>query len=330
MTLTQTAQHLYQQAIVIDSQLGFEEAMPWSFAEKWQLVDCYAAAGFTALTLTLANEETSTDSALAYVAKVRQHILDRPDQYVIATTKADIVLAKQQHKMALRLMFQGTNPIGKNLELLNTFQTLGISSLVLAYNIRTPMGDGVIEESDAGLSHLGKQFVAEMNRLGLIIDVSHTGVNTSMEAMSLTTAPMVFSHSAVFGLAAHVRNINDAQIQAVANTGGVIGISGVGLLLGDAKVDTFVDHIDYVARLVGPQHVAIGLDNLYFADQFASFMSQQRITHPQAYANAASDANGWPCLQPEDMVHIVERLLQRHYAETDILGILGGNILRLM
>ena len=125
----------------------------------------------------------------------------------------------------------------------------------------------------------------------MIIDGSHAGIKTSMDALKLTTAPFVFSHSGVYGIEPHVRNVHDEQIKAVAKNGGVIGINGLGLLLGDANasVAKFVDHIDYITNLVGSQYVAIGIDNLDFADQFAEFMRKQNVTHPQAYANKVSD-----------------------------------------
>jgi membrane dipeptidase len=194
------------------------------------------------------------------------------------------------------------------------------------------MGDGIIEENDSGLSHLGKKFVAEMNRLGMIIDGSHAGPKTSMDALMLTTKPFVFSHSGVYKIAPHARNIRDEQIKAVAKSGGVIDINGLGLLLGDtnASIEKYVDHIDYIIQLVDAQHVGIGLDNLYFADQFAEFMEKQSITHPQACASIVNDATTWKCLQPEDIVSIIELLLQRGYSELDIKAILGENILRLM
>jgi membrane dipeptidase len=332
MKISAEAKKIFENAVVVDGQLGFEVAMPWTFEEKWSLVDRYKNAGFHALTLSLANEEITTEEAFNYLAQIRKHIFQYPEKYILAKSREDILRAKKENKIALRLMFQGTSPIGKNLDLLETFRELGISSLVLAYNIRTPMGDGIIEESDGGLSHLGKKFVAEMNRLGMIIDGAHAGLTTTMDAAKLTTQPMVISHSGVYSVHPHVRNVHDEHIKAVAKTGGVIGVNGIGILLGDpkARIEKYVDHIDYIVKLVGIKHVAIGLDNLYFADHFDQFMQNQRITHPEAYANKAGKRSDWQCLQPEDLIFVVELLIQRGYSENDINQILGENILRLM
>lgn len=332
MNISDQAKKIFNDAVIIDGQLGFETAMPWTFTEKWQLVDRYKKAGFHALTLSIANEESTTEKTLEYLAQIRKHIFSHPEKYILAKTQKDILRAKKENKIALRLMFQGTSPIGKNLDLLEIFRELGIGSLVLAYNIRTPMGDGVIEEKDSGLSHLGKKFIAEMNRLGMIIDTAHSGYQTTMDATRLTKSPMVISHSGAYGIHPHVRNVHDEQIKAIAKTDGVIGVNGIGILLGDpnASIEKYIDHIDYIAKLVGARHVSIGLDNLYFADQFDEFMQNQKISHPEAYANKAGNRSDWKCLQPEEIISVVELLVQRGYSDEDIKGILGGNILRMM
>ncbi len=332
MNIHDKAKRILQEAVIIDGQLGFEMAMPWTFTEKWALVDRYKTAGFHALTLSIANDESTTEQTLDYLSQIRKYIFQNPDKYILAKSKEDILQAKKENKIALRLMFQGTSPIGKNIDLLELFHELGITSLVLAYNIRTPMGDGVIEERDGGLSHLGKKFIAEMNRLGIIIDGAHTGYQTTMDALNLTKLPMMISHSGVYGIHPHVRNVHDEQIKAIAKTNGVIGINGIGILLGDPKasIDKYVDHIDYIVKLVGAKHVAIGLENLYFSDQFEDFMQKQQITHPEAYANIAGNKREWKCLQPEDILFVVELLIARDYSNDDIKNILGGNILRIM
>lgn len=327
-----TKQDLLRSSIIIDGQLGFEESMPWSFKDKWDLVNQYKDSGFTAITLSVANEENSFEEAISYLAQIRSYVASNADKYVIATTQEDILKAKAENKIALRLMFQGTNPIGKKLELLETFKQLGVSSMLIAYNIQTPIGSGVIEQQDNGLSFLGQNFISEMNKLDLILDGSHAGYETSMDALKLSQKPMVFSHSGVYGVAPHVRNIKDEQILALAKNGGVIGINGLGLLLGDANagIDKYVQHIDYVKKLVGIRHISIGLDNLYFADQFADFMQQQKVSHPSAYSSQVMDATTWKYIKPQNITDIIEALLDNSYTELEIQAILGQNILRIM
>src|SRR5690606_34276467 len=107
---------------------------------------------------------------------------------------------------------------------------------------------------DEGLSRFGVALIKEMNRVGMIVDCTHTGYRTSMEAMELSAAPTIFSHSLARALWDHERNVADDQIKACAATGGVIGMNGVGMFLGDndGSPEKVADHIDYVAQLVGP------------------------------------------------------------------------------
>lgn len=330
--ISDRAKQIFEDAIIIDGQLAFEHAMPWSFEAKWRLVDRYKNAGFHALTLSLGNEETTTEQALVYLAKVKKYIDEHSEKYILAKTKNDILQAKREQKIALRLMFQGTSFIGKNLDLLSIFHDLGISSFVLAYNIRTPMGDGVIEQHDAGLSHLGTKLILEANRIGMLVDLAHTGYKTAMDALAVTQKPLSVSHSGVFNIHQHVRNVRDDQIKAIAQKGGVIGINGLGLLLGDpnAGIEKFIDHIDYIAQCVGPEYAAIGLDYLYFAEEFEQFMADQSASHPSSYAKQVSDATTWKCLQPENILEIIDALVARGYSDKDIMGIVGGNIMRLL
>src|SRR3990167_4523113 len=156
-------------------------------------------------------------------------------------------------------MFQATAPI-YHLDLVNVYAALGISSLTLAYNIKTNVGNGIIEEKDDGLSVFGEALIHEMNTHAMLVDGSHAGVNTVLAALKITKKPFIISHSGVYGVHAHPRNARDEQIKAVAKTGGIIGINGLGVLLGDpnASIAKYVDHIDYVVNLVGPEYVGIG------------------------------------------------------------------------
>ncbi|MBA2648459.1 MAG: membrane dipeptidase [Legionella sp.] len=331
MHTKEKARNIYQKSIVIDGHFAVELAMPGSWEDKWSLIDSYANAGVTAVTLSLANEESKLEETLGYLALIRNHIFANKEKYILAVTKEDIVQAKKENKLALRLMFQGTGPLSLNINLAEIFFQLGISSMIIAYNIRTAMGDGCIEEVDAGLSHLGKCLIQKMNQLGIIIDCAHSSRNTILGSTAISLLPVIISHACVYGINPLPRNIQDEQIIAVAKSGGIIGVNGIGLLLGDtrASIKKYVDHIDYIVHLVGINHVAIGLDHLYFPERFNEFMKIQQITNPPAYAKMV-DTSMLTCIKPNQLVDVVEELLERDYIETDIQAILGENILRVI
>lgn len=327
--LSDQTNELLTSSIIIDGQLGFEPDMPFEFEEKWQLVDRYIKAGFSAITLSIANEESTQENTLSYLAKLLVYLNQHSNKYVLVKNPHDIEKAKKENKLAVKLMFQGTSPLGKNLNMVKLFRDLGITSLILCYNIKTPMGDGVVESVDGGLSHLGKKLIAEMNRVGMLIDLSHTGYKTSREAIEISKHPVIFSHSNAYSIHPHLRNLKDDMIKAVAKTGGYIGINGIGVLLGDEKASPtkVVEHINYISELVGPEHVALGTDYLYFPDEFPSFMKKQSITHPESYAKNFQIT--WQSFVPEKIPAIIEGLLKTGYSEREIKGILGENHLRV-
>lgn len=285
---------LYRNSVVIDGHFAVELSMPGTLDEKWTLIDSYADAGVTAVTLSLANDESKLEETLNYLALIRQHIFSHQNKYILAVTKEDIIRAKKENKLAIRLMLQGAGPLSMNINFAELFLTLGISSMVIAYNIRTAMGDGCIEELDAGLSHLGKKLICKMNEIGMIIDGSHSSMKTIMGSIEASALPTVISHACIYNITPLARNIRDEQIHAIAKSGGVIGINGIGLLLGDknASIKKYVDHIDYIVNLVGITHVGIGLDNLYFPDKFNEFMKNQPITNPSAYGKMVDPTAG--------------------------------------
>lgn len=330
--MKEKAKQIYQEAIVIDGHFAVELAMPGTLEEKWDLIDSYIAAGVTSVSLSLANDESKLEETLAYLALIRKHIFLHPDKYILTRTKEDILQAKKENKLAIRLMFQGAAaPLAMNINFTEIYSRLGISSLIVAYNIRTYMGDGCIEEVDAGISHLGKRLIQEMNNLGMIIDGAHCSMKTIMDSIEISKLPVIISHACAFGINSIPRNIRDEQIKAIANSGGIIGVNGIGLLLGDknASIKKYVDHIDYIVNLVGIPYVGIGLDNFYFGDKFNEFMKNQPVTNPSAYGKMV-DTSMFTCIKPNQLIDVVEELLVRHYSVSDIKAILGENFLRVI
>lgn len=325
------AKKIYEDSIVMDLHFAIEIAMPGTLEEKWALVDSYASAGVTSVSLSLANDESKQEEILAYLALVRQKIISQPHKYILAMTKDDILKAKKSKKLAIRLMFQGAAPLAMNINLVEIFYQLGISSMVIAYNIRTPMGDGCIEDVDAGISHLGKKLIQEMNKVGMIIDGAHSSMNTIIDSIKTSQLPVIVSHACAYGINPLPRNIRDELLIAIAKAGGVVGVNGIGLLLGDNTASTkkYADHIDYIVDLIGISHVAIGLDNFYFGDKFLEFMKHQPITNPGAYGKLI-DTSMFTCIKPDRLIEVVEELLTRQYSPGEIKAILGENMLRII
>jgi membrane dipeptidase len=225
--ISNRATALFNSSLVMDNSLGFEPEIEVPY--KWDILHRYLNAGFSYVTLSIATDATSLERTLLYMSEQIAKINAEADKFILVKNIDDILRAKQENKLALGFMFQGTNPIAKNLDMVDIYYQLGVRSMILSYNARNAVGDGCAEISDAGLSRFGRKLIEKMNQVGMIIDLSHVGRKTSMDVMEISQAPVIFSHSDVYAIHPHARNLNDQQIKACAETGGFIGINGIGL-----------------------------------------------------------------------------------------------------
>ena len=323
--ISPSAKEIFNQSYVIDLQLGFEPEIEAPY--KWNVVNRFAKSGFNMISMAVATDATSLERTIGYIAEVREKISTNSEKYILVKSVHDIEKAKTENKLAINFLLQGPNPLSKNLSMLEIYYQLGVRSLILAYNIRNPYADGCIEPHDAGLSQLGKKLIKKMNDIGMLIDCAHTGYNSSLEAIALSQSPVIFSHSNVYALHAHPRNLQDEQIKAIAQSGGVIGINGNGVLLGIEKAtpEKFVENIDYIAQLVGAEFVSLGTDWVYFPELFENYMSHQAIFYSSNYTKGI-EAKKLTAIEPEQIIDVVELLLQRGYTRQNYSGYSGRKL----
>lgn len=325
------AQKIFQASIINNLALGFEPEI--EYPRKWKVLERYLDAGVNYVSLHVATDATSLEKTVRYIAFITERITENAQRFLLVKTPQDILQAKAEHKLGIGFVFQGTNPIAKSLEMIDAYYQLGVRSMILCYNVRNDVGDGCVEVTDAGLSKFGSKVVERMNQVGMLIDVAHTGYKTSLDAMMQSKAPVIFSHSNVYALKQHPRNLRDDQIKACAATGGVIGINGIGVLLGDdnANPQKYVEHIDYIMQLVGAKHVSLGLDEIYFPELMEDFLKNNAVMYPQDYSAAMNaKTQQWNSMPPAKLIEVVELLLRKNYSEVDIKGILGENYMRVI
>jgi len=289
----------------------------------------FKRAGFGVVSLTIGGDFTfGTQVPLANIAKVLALCAKQPDLYRFVASVDDIDLARREDKLAITLNFQGTNPLAQDLNMVEVFYRLGVRHMLLAYNQKNTVGDGCSERTDEGLSRFGLSVIGEMNRVGMLVDGSHSGYRTTMEAMEASTAPFIFSHSNAHAVYGHYRNIRDDQIQRCAATGGVIGINGLGEFLDDmeATSESMFRHVDYIANLVGPRHVGIGLDYVKDVPAFWKAVDENPDAWPP---NQGRPNRHTKFVQPEQLEDLAELMLRKNYAEDDIRAILGENFRRV-
>lgn len=261
-----------------------------------------------------------------------------------AVVPDDVVTAKQAGRHCLYLTGNGVpltqqwKTVPAELAYVRIFFQLGIRMMHLTYQRRNMIGDGCGETSNAGLSDFGRAAIAEMNRIGVIPDCAHSGWQTSLEAAQVSTKPVVASHTTCGALYPHIRSKPNEVLRAIVDSGGYAGICCIPRYLRKAgDISVLLDHIDYVAKTFGTDHVTIGTDVAYTSQNMAAEQKKVPRTGKQRdefrslwpkddYVTSATATQSvawtnWPLF--------TVGLVQRGYADDDIRKIIGGNVLRV-
>ena len=318
------ARTLIEQAVVWESAVGWT---PECLDGGPAMLPQFQAAGFNFLSLTMAADWDRPEPALRHFAQQRQWFARRSERFRLVEKVADIHAAKATGQLAIGFHFQGAGPLAYDPALIELYYGLGLRWLIPCYNMRNPLGDGCHEPGNAGLSALGRVFVAEMNRVGMLIDASHAGERSALDMIEHSADPVIFSHSSVRSIRNHERNVSDALIDACAARGGVIGINGIGAFLSpdnSADVPTLVRHIDHVVQRVGPAHVGLGLDVVFYQDFMRKLYDSSPMMASRGYPQPP-----WADIKPQALEPLVDALLALGYPANAVMGVLGANFLRV-
>lgn len=271
--------------------------------------------------------------SLREITAVRAIIEAHPDRLLLIRSGEDIALAKATGRVGLYVYFQSPEPLEREPWRLRLFHDLGLRVLQLTYNQRGYLGDGCAERSNGGLSDLGVAVIAECERLGIAVDVSHCGERTTMEAFEVATRPVLMTHAMARALCDNPRCKSDEQIQRCAATGGVIGIQALPAFVRttpNPTIEDMLDHVDYLVRLVGVDHVGLGLDLTtgHERDDY-SLLDYKPEMYRGVWVKGVQQAiSGMNSLA--DVPRITRGLLARGYSDADVMGILGGNFARVL
>jgi membrane dipeptidase len=286
----------------------------------------HKAAGFDAVTVNIGFGEQGPEEHLRMIAALRHWLMARPDEYLLLLEADDIERARTTGRLAVGFDIEGANAVGDQLSLIQMYHDLGVRWMLMAYNSSNRVGGGCQDE-DGGLTPFGRAVVAEMERVGMQVCVSHTGHRTVREVFDVATQPVIFSHSNCAALHPHPRNISDELIRACAATGGLVGINGVGIFLGlnDISSQTYARHVDHVVQLVGANHVSIALDYVFDTRELEEHVEKMKATFPPGLGYEL----GARFVPPEQLEEIVATLQGWGYSDADLAALLGGNLLRL-
>ena len=313
-------------------------------AERAELAEALRCGGVTCIFQNAGEEGNDPLRLIKRLARFTYLTDMARDVLVRATQPDDIVAAKEAGQHCLYLTGNGVPLVQRfesvegELAYIRIFFQLGIRMMHLTYNRRNALGDGCAELANGGISDLGREAIAEMNRVGVIVDVAHSGWQTSLEAAQASKRPMVASHTTCAGLNKHIRAKPDGVLRAIAETGGLAGICCIpNFLGGTADIVALIDHVDYLAKRFGVEHVGIGTDVAH-RSQFAS------LPEAKAPSRAASRTRYealWPpgsrggrfpraaTLAWTNWPLFTVGLVQRGYSDDDIQKIIGGNMLRV-
>lgn len=331
----------------------FIEEMPMTrmvtdAAEREEYLHAWEAAGVTCILQNAGEEIQAIPQVLKRLARFNYTTDMLRDHVSRAVTPDDIVAAKQAGKHCLYMSSNAVPlrerwlSLEEELGFIRIFFQLGIRMMHLTYNRRNMIGDGCMELANAGLSDFGRAVVAEMNRVGVIIDGAHSGWQTCLDAAKVSTKPVVVSHSGCWSLNPHRRCKSDEVIKAVADTGGYIGIACLAPFLGRSEsIAAMMDHIDYVVKKFGADRVTIGTDVAYTSSRMDAEMAKLP-TRPQSrprwenfwlpgdtiydpkYVNWPDHSMAWT-----NWPMFTVGMVQRGHSDADIQKILGGNVLRV-
>lgn len=259
-------------------------------------------------------DEASLAKATAYAEErlkevIRQEQLN-PTRMGIARTPDDLLRLKQAGKKAIFLGIENGYALGKEVNNVRKFRDMGVSYITLCHNGDNDLCDSARGKGEwKGLSPLGKQMVAEMNRLGVMVDISHAAESTFYDVLACSRYPIIASHSSARALCNHPRNLTDDQLKAIAGQGGVVQLCLYKGFINEeaekASVSDAIRHINHMVDLIGVEHVGIGSD-------------------------FDGDGELIGCRASNELINITMHLLKEGYSETDISRIWGGNFLRVM
>ena len=268
--------------------------------------------------------------ALDQIARLYAEV-EQTDRFAICKTFAEITRARAANKIALLITMEGVEPLGEDLNLLRVFYELGVRMVGLTHARRNAAGSGGIFAPTGsprdGLTAFGRDVVRECERLGIIVDLAHINPRGFEDIVALSTKPVIISHTNVRKFYDIERNINDEQIKAIGQRGGVIGINAILVSPNpeESTLDRYIDHIEHVIGLIGINGVGIGFDFCeYLFEQLPPGVREElatKLTTPHFIPDLTNHSHAR---------NLTRKLIERGFSDGDIEKILHGNWMRIL
>jgi len=318
---------LHKQLIVIDTL----EHSNWDR----ELFEEFRRGGVTAVHVTLAVWEDAR-ATLDNIGRWYRFFEAHGDFVVPCHDATDIEVAKRAGKTAVIFGFQNSSPIENDLALVEVFHNLGVRIMQLTYNNQTLVGGGCYEGRDGGLSRFGREVVREMNRLGMVIDLSHCGERTILDTISASSRPVAVTHSHSKTFHESLRNKSDDVLRALAKSGGVLGLSVYPFHIGgpDCTLERYCEGVAHVVGVMGIDHVGFGTDSSRkWTDADLDWIRSGRWARDVDFGEGSAAQRSWPrwpswFQSPADFPHLTSGLLAAGFSRDEVSKLLGANWLR--
>ena len=339
---------LMEESIVVDllNQFRFQD-----FAEKPPRIerwlkepgalsaadaDIYRGSRMTAV--ALGHSPADYDEGIRFFADWNGLLAGYSDWFTRVDDASDFARAKAAKKLGIMITFQNSQHF-RRADDVNTFWGLGQRISQLTYNMNNGIGSGFLEQRDGGLSMFGLSIVERMNQVGMAVDLSHCADQTTMDGIAASKRPVVFTHANCRALAPSLTRLKtDEAIKGMAKTGGVMGVAFIRFMVREQEpvtIEHVLDHVDYAAKLVGVEHVAVGsdLDMVGNPNPIGGGMDPKKQPNFDRY-HFHTDSAGKLTItgldHPKRMFDLTEGLIRRRYNDADITGIVGGNAVRVL
>jgi membrane dipeptidase len=265
------------------------------------------------------------------IAQMKSLIRANSDLLMLVRSTADIKQAKLERKTGIILGFQNAHAFEDHLGHIEAFADMGVRVVQLCYNTQNLIGTGCYER-DGGLSGYGHEVIAEMNRVGIMVDLSHVGPKTSEEAILASKKPVTYSHCLPAGLKEHPRNKSDEQLRFIADHGGFIGVTMFPPFLRrgiEATVEDYVEALDYVINLVGEDCVGVGTDHTQgYGQDFFDHITHDKGRH-RRLTNFGTVLNPVGIRTIGEMPNLTAAMVHAGWSTSKIEKVIGGNWLRV-
>lgn len=290
-------------------------------------------SGVTAQSITLTSPAAGLEAVLKEIYSYNNLFSYYPDKVMQVNSAADLEKAHKEKKVGVIFSLQNASPIGTDFYKWTILSKLGLRICQLTYNEPNIFGDGCMAGNNGGLSFYGKQAVREMNRQNILIDLSHVGEQTSLEAIELSEEPCIFSHSNARTVTPTTkRNLTDEMIKLVSEKGGLVGLSSHAFLCHHTEgiqptLEDYMEHFIYLAELVGTDHIAIGTDIYEYYTKFYWETKTKLLYNSPWYFETVFNAD---LKRVDQYINIVRGMIGIGFSDDDVKKVLSGNYMRIL